>query len=126
MADFSSLLPAMSNLSDKNLRANTANAPITSHKIIDPVDNPTLFAVGINSKALSKIIAAAATSKAAATKYCDRFFLAATTTQPIMVARAARSESVKPTWVLSRLTTKPPLELISPRLVNKSYFENLS
>ena len=62
MADFSSLLHAMTNLSDKNLRANTANAPITSHKIIEPLDNQTLFAVGINSKALSKIIAAAATN----------------------------------------------------------------
>ena len=69
MADFSNLLPAMSNLSDKNLRAKTTNTPIASHKIIEPLDNPTLFAVGISSKALSKIIAAAATSKEAATKY---------------------------------------------------------
>jgi len=35
------------------------------------------------------------------------------------VARAARSERIKPTWLLSRLITRLALELISPRLVNK-------
>ncbi|MEY2723125.1 MAG: hypothetical protein RIS57_1032, partial [Actinomycetota bacterium] len=105
-ADFLSGLPPDSNFIAANLKNATIRTPIINQDKIDAKGNPADAAAGINSKALTRIIAAAASIKQMATSDSESFFLSGTTPQPTKVVNAARADRKKPICILLRLLNK--------------------
>jgi hypothetical protein len=105
-ADLLSGLPPDSNFIAANLISATSRTPIIIQDKIDSKGNPAEAAAGINSRALTKIIAAAASTKQISISNSDSFLLRETTPQPNKVANAAQADSKKPICMLLRLLNK--------------------
>jgi hypothetical protein len=105
-ADLLSGLPTVSNFIAANLISATNRTPIIIQDKIDSKGNPAEAAAGINSRALTRIIAAAARTRQIAMSDSDSFLLRVTTPQPIKVANAAQADSKKPICMLLRLLDK--------------------
>jgi hypothetical protein len=105
-ADFLSGLPPNSNFIAVNLKNATIRTPIINQDKIDSKGNPADAATGINSRALTKIIAAAASIRQIAMSDSDSFLLTETTPQPNKVVNAAEAERKKPICMLLRLLNK--------------------
>jgi hypothetical protein len=105
-ADLLSGLPPASNFIAANLISATSKMPIINQDKIDSKGNPAEAAAGINSRALTKIIAAAARTRQIAMSDSDSFLLRVTTPQPNKVVNAARADRKKPICMLLRLLNK--------------------
>jgi hypothetical protein len=121
IADFFNLLPAISNLSDKNRKNSTTKTPTASQNKIASTAKPTLLAAGSSSIKLIKIIVNAAISNEIATTHSDNLFFTTTISQPIMVLKAASIERRKPIWLLVRFITCS-IQPISSIAVNEFEF----
>jgi hypothetical protein len=99
-------LPPDSNFIAANLISATIRTPISNQDKIDSKGNPAVVAAGINSNALTRIIAAAARTRQIAMSDSDSFLLRVTTPQPIKVVNAALADSKKPICILLRLLNK--------------------